>query len=131
MRKDKDNGNVFGDHGPWYMSLSDSLRLLSSCLSPKYLQMHGLHALIAITRVHRALAHMMLTHEKCALQAPDVPLDVLGAESEGQIGYLLETALAEALPESEVALYTSACHLKAACFIIRADTEPAYKTPQA
>ena len=54
---------------------------------PRYLQMHGLHALIAITRVHRALAHMMLTHEKCALQAPDVPLDVLGAESEGQIGY--------------------------------------------
>ena len=35
-------------------------------------------------------------------QAPDAPLDVLGAESEGQIGYLLETALSEALPDSEV-----------------------------
>ena len=35
-------------------------------------------------------------------KAPDVPLDVLGAESEGQIGYLLETALSEALPDSEV-----------------------------
>ena len=44
-----------------------------------------------------------------------MPLDVLGAESEGQIGYLLETALAEALPESEVALYTSDCHLKMGC----------------
>ena len=41
---------------PSYMNLSDSLRMLSSCFSPKYLQMHGLHALIAITRVHRALA---------------------------------------------------------------------------
>lgn len=30
-----------------------------------------------------------------------MPLDVLGAESEGQIGYLLETALSEALPDSE------------------------------
>ena len=37
-----------------------------------------------------------------ACKAPDVPLDVLGAESEGQIGYLLETALSEALPDSEV-----------------------------
>ena len=78
--------------------------------------MHGLHALMAITRVHRALALIILTHKKCALQAPDVPLDVLGAESEGQIGYLLETALAEALPESEVALYTSNYHLKAVVF---------------
>ena len=44
-----------------------------------------------------------------ACKAPDVPLDVLGAESEGQIGYLLETALSEALPDSEArtGLYSS------------------------
>ena len=40
--------------------------------------------------------------EEHALQAPDAPLDILGAESEGQIGYLLETALSEALPNCEV-----------------------------
>ena len=38
------------------------------------------------------------------LQAPDAPLDILGAESEGQIGYLLETALSEALPDSEASI---------------------------
>ncbi|EIE27027.1 hypothetical protein COCSUDRAFT_83586 [Coccomyxa subellipsoidea C-169] len=36
------------------------------------------------------------------LQAPEEHLDVLGAESEGQIGYLLETELAGALPDAEV-----------------------------
>lgn len=35
--------------------------------------------------------------------APPVPLDVLGAESEGQIGYLIEQALREALPGREIA----------------------------
>ncbi len=44
-------------------------------------------------------------------KAPDVPLDVLGAESEGQIGYLLETALSEALPDSEVCTGLHAGHL--------------------
>ena len=38
-----------------------------------------------------------------ALQAPDDSLDVLGAESEGQIGYLLEQGLANALPDKPVA----------------------------
>ena len=36
------------------------------------------------------------------MQAPDVPLDVLGAESQGQIGYLLESELSDELPESRV-----------------------------
>ena len=38
-----------------------------------------------------------------ALQAPEEPLDVLGAESEGLIGYLLEQGLANALPGRPVA----------------------------
>jgi carbamate kinase len=38
-----------------------------------------------------------------ALQAPNDPLDVLGAETEGLIGYLLEQGLANALPDKPVA----------------------------
>ncbi len=38
-----------------------------------------------------------------ALQAPDDTLDILGAETEGQIGYLLEQGLANALPNRPVA----------------------------
>jgi carbamate kinase len=37
-----------------------------------------------------------------SLQAPQEPLDILGAESEGLIGYLLEQGLANALPDREV-----------------------------
>ncbi|CAL8467155.1 g6691 [Coccomyxa elongata] len=37
-----------------------------------------------------------------ALKAPEELLDVLGAESEGQIGYLLECELSNALPDAEV-----------------------------
>jgi carbamate kinase len=38
-----------------------------------------------------------------ALQAPDVSLDLLDAETEGQIGYLLEQGLGNALPDKPVA----------------------------
>jgi carbamate kinase len=38
-----------------------------------------------------------------ALQQPDDPLDVLDAESEGQIGYLLDQELGNALPGREIA----------------------------
>ena len=99
------------------MHLSAGLRSLSSRGSPMYSQTDGLLALIAIIRIPRPFASTIPTEAIPAnftLQAPDVPLDVLGAESEGQIGYLLETALAEALPESEVALHTSICHLRMA-----------------
>lgn len=34
-----------------------------------------------------------------AVLAPETTLDVLGAESEGQIGYHIETELTRALPE--------------------------------
>lgn len=68
----------------------------------------------------------MVLKKNCTWQAPDVPLDVLGAESEGQIGYLLETALAEALPEAEVALYLSVW-----CPFTRAKSEAAHESPHA
>jgi carbamate kinase len=68
-------------------------------------------AIAPIARHHRAV----ITHGNgpqvglLALQAAaykDVksyPLDVLGAESEGMIGYLIEQALADELPEREIA----------------------------
>ena len=107
-------------------------------MSPEYLHRHVLHAFLP-SQECRGLLHSrrpwILTDQPmilictCSSQAPDVPLDVLGAESEGQIGYLLETALAEALPESEVALHTSVCYLKSWCSIAKATSEAAHETP--
>lgn len=68
-------------------------------------------ALAPIAEAHR----LVVTHGNgpqvglLALQAaayagaPPTPLDVLGAESEGMIGYLIEQALAERLPDREFA----------------------------
>jgi carbamate kinase len=69
------------------------------------------HAVAPIARRHR----VVVTHGNgpqiglLALQAAafkgvqPYPLDILGAESEGMIGYLIEQALAEQLPERDVA----------------------------
>lgn len=68
-------------------------------------------ALAALARQHRiVLTHgngpqvglLALQAVACPTAAP-YPLDVLGAESEGMIGYLLEQALAGELPEGRVA----------------------------
>ena len=68
-------------------------------------------ALVTVARAHR----LVVTHGNgpqiglLALQSeayrdvPSYPLDVLGAESEGMIGYLLEQELGNALPEREAA----------------------------
>jgi carbamate kinase len=46
----------------------------------------------------------LLALQAAALEdGPDVPFDLLGAESEGLIGYLIERALTEALPGREIA----------------------------
>ncbi len=65
--------------------------------------------------------------ESHATQAPDAPLDVLGAESEGQIGYLLETALSEALPDSEVSslpAFCGCCDVMVPCSALRSQEVP-------
>jgi carbamate kinase len=49
------------------------------------------------------------------------PLDVLGAESEGMIGYLIEQALAEELPEREIATLLTQVEIDPA--------DPAFKAP--
>jgi carbamate kinase len=54
-------------------------------------------------------------------EGPAVPLDVLGAESEGLIGYLLEQELRNALPGREVATLLTQV-------VVDAD-DPAFRTP--
>jgi len=49
------------------------------------------------------------------------PLDVLGAETEGMIGYLLESALASALPDREIAALLTQVEVDAA--------DPAFRRP--
>ena len=84
---------------------------------PADLQTQRVHLRAAVASlVPLARRHgLLLTHGNgpqvglLALQAaayqegPAVPLDVLGAESEGMIGYLLEQELRSALPGREVA----------------------------
>ena len=54
-------------------------------------------------------------------QVKPYPLDVLGAESEGMIGYLIEQALGEALPDREVATLLTQVEVDPA--------DPAFGTP--
>ena len=87
------------------------------------------HALAAVAREHE----LIVTHGNgpqvglLALQAeayPEggaYPLDVLGAESEGMIGYLLQQGLRNALPERAVATLLTQMQVDA--------TDPAFSTP--
>ncbi|PKQ01675.1 MAG: carbamate kinase, partial [Alphaproteobacteria bacterium HGW-Alphaproteobacteria-12] len=67
-------------------------------------------ALAALTREHElVLVHGngpqvgLLALEADAYKgAPPYPLDVLGAESQGMIGYVIEEAMRRALPEREI-----------------------------
>ena len=52
------------------------------------------------------------------------PLDMLGAESEGMIGYLIESALASALPEREIATLLTQVEIDPADPAFRAPTKP-------
>ncbi len=54
-------------------------------------------------------------------QVKPYPLDVLGAESEGMIGYLIEQALGEALPDREIATLLTQVEVDPA--------DPAFGTP--
>jgi len=57
-------------------------------------------------------------------EVPPYPLDVLGAETEGMIGYLIEQALAAALPDREVATLLTQVEVDAADPAFAAPTKP-------
>ncbi len=50
------------------------------------------------------VGNIFLRHEECARHIPPMPLDVCGAESQGNIGYLISLALENALTEAAVAV---------------------------
>ncbi len=52
------------------------------------------------------------------------PLDVLGAESEGMIGYLLEQAIANALPDREIATLITQIEIDPADPVFKQTTKP-------
>ncbi|UCH73369.1 MAG: carbamate kinase [Rhodospirillales bacterium] len=60
------------------------------------------HSLVVTHGNGPQIGLLALQAESCR-DAPPYPLDVLGAESEGQIGYLLETALRNELPNRDIA----------------------------
>jgi carbamate kinase len=90
------------------------------------------HALAAVAQEHE----LVVTHGNgpqvglLALQAeayPEggtYPLDVLGAESEGMIGYLLQQGLRNALPERDVATLLTQVRVDAADPAFSAPTKP-------
>jgi carbamate kinase len=90
------------------------------------------HALAAVAQEHE----LVVTHGNgpqvglLALQAeayPEggtYPLDVLGAESEGMIGYLLQQGLRNALPEREVATLLTQVRVDASDPAFSAPTKP-------
>ena len=59
---------------------------------------------VSVTRLKPCSEHRLCPLEQgwCA-QDPKASLAVLGAESQGQVGFLLETALAGALPDLQLA----------------------------
>jgi carbamate kinase len=73
------------------------------------------HAAAALAAIASAGHELVVTHgngpqvgllalqSEAYRQVPSYPLDVLGAESEGMIGYILDQELANALPERHVA----------------------------
>lgn len=86
-------------------------------------------ALIPLIRDHQVvLTHgngpqvgLLLLESEADESIPAYPLDVLGAESEGMIGYLLEEALRRAWPELDVATLLTCC-------VVDAD-DPAFLHP--
>lgn len=58
---------------------------------------------LVITHGNGPQVGLLALREEAAEDAPAAPLDVLGAETEGMIGYLLEQELAGALPRRRIA----------------------------
>jgi carbamate kinase len=64
---------------------------------------------------------LLALQAEAVVDLPPYPLDVLGAESEGMIGYLLEQALRNVLPERTIATVLTQ--------VVVASDDPAFATP--
>ena len=65
-------------------------------------ELAGAHELV-ITHGNGPQVGLLALQSECYHDVDPYPLDVLGAESEGMVGHLLETALRNRLPEREIA----------------------------
>jgi len=71
------------------------------------------------------VGNIFLRHEQSARLIPPMPLDVCGAESQGNIGYLLSVALENAAARSGVALATATVLTR----VLVAPDDPAFQRP--
>ena len=72
------------------------------------------------------VGNIILRHEHARTLVPPMPVDVCGAESQGQVGYLLQTAL-------ENALQARGLQQRVACVVTRVlvdDSDPSFITPE-
>ncbi len=76
---------------------------------------------VVITHGHGPQIGLLALQMAAFTQVKPYPLDVLGAESEGMIGYLIEQALGEALPDREIATLLTQVEVDPA--------DPAFGTP--
>ena len=68
---------------------------------------------------------IFLRHEECARHIPPMPLDVCGAESQGNIGYLISVALDNALARAGVGATAATVVTR----VIVAPDDPAFQRP--
>jgi carbamate kinase len=71
------------------------------------------------------IGNIFLRHEQSARVIPPMPLDVCGAESQGNIGYLLSVALENAAAQAGIALATAAVLTR----VLVAADDPAFRCP--
>jgi len=71
------------------------------------------------------VGNIFLRHEECARDIPPMPLDVCGAESQGDIGYLIGMALHNALARAGMTMPVATI---LTCVVVAAD-DPAFSHP--
>ncbi len=82
------------------------------------------HHTLLLTHGNGPQVGLLALQAAAYLQGPTVPLDVLVAESQGMIGYLLEQELRNALPEREVATVLTLVEVDPEDPAFRAPTKP-------
>jgi carbamate kinase len=94
-----------------------SLRVAAEALA----ELAGEHSLV-VTHGNGPQVGLLALQSEAYEGAPPSPLDVLGAESEGMIGYLLEQELRQQLPDRELATLLTQVEVD--------DRDPAFEVPR-